>query len=119
MDYDKFKRAVDEELKSLGTSTTELADRCVAKASEGSKPIKPGTDPSQIERLKQTGAPDSIVECVKEMLEKTEDETVEQVMARALGLYRRAVRHIASKEGVVRFVYNDATFKTLKLPVKK
>lgn len=116
MDYDKFKRAVDEELKSLGTSTSELADRCVAKAGGQSRSSDDGTS---IEALKRSGAPDSVVECVKEILDKTEDENAEQVVARALGIYRRMVRHVASKEGVVRFVYNDVTFKTLKLPVKK
>lgn len=116
MDYDKLKnlpgaRIFDAELRKKGTSFDEVVGGIIRSRSPSAA--------RQLEVLEKVGAPSATIECVKELLESTDADDVEEIITRALGIYRSIVRHVASEAGSVRFVNNDLTYKTLKVPVKK
>ena len=67
------------------------------------------------EKRVEVMANDAVVGAIEEISAKT-GEAPEDVILRAIGIYKSIVEHITSGSGVVRFVNNDLSHKTLKIP---
>ena len=63
------------------------------------------------------GLSTKLVESLRELRETTTDQGVDQIILRAVGLYRSIVRHVKAG-GTVQFVDEDGTTKTLKVRLK-
>jgi len=119
--FDAFKKTLDRVLKEDGSD--QSADD-ILRQGLGMKEPKPDTHrPSSWERIMEDAPDDAVglstklVESLRELRETTTDQGVDQIILRAVGLYRSIVRHVKAG-GTVQFVDEDGTTKTLKVRLK-
>ena len=105
--FDKFKDTLDRVLKEDGRDID--ADELLAQSMD--RPSNPKT-------TEGGGLSDKLMEAIIELRRETTDESVDQIVLRAVGLYRSIVRHTLAG-GKVQFVDKDGEAKTLKVRIKQ
>lgn len=118
--FDSFKKTLDRVLKEDGSDKT--ADD-ILRQGMGMKPKEDVHRPSAWERIMEDAPDDAVglsaklVDSLRELRETTTDQGIDEIILRAVGLYRSIVRHTKAG-GTVQFVDEDGEVKTLKVRLK-